>query len=310
MTSTNESAPPLDAIAAQRWQNTLARSASHGQAPWLHQEVGKRMADRLTWIKREPAAWVNWRAVASGAQVHAHVTAQYPNSECFLAPAVMDNAQTAHQLIASKGWMRSTLARFQGVAGRMQRPVSDGAVQMVWSNMGLHTEGDPAQTVRDWHRMLAVDGYLMLSCLGPDTAKELRDVYAQNRWGPAAHPLTDMHDWGDLLVSTGFAEPVMDMERIVLSFATAQRALQELRGIGRNLHPQRMQGLRGRAWHAQLLEALEASRKPGGEIELTFEVIYGHAFKPAPRLKLSAESAISMRDMRAMLGQSKVRRAS
>jgi malonyl-CoA O-methyltransferase len=83
--------------------------------------------------------------------------------------------------------------------------------------------------------------------------------------------------------------------------------LKELRGIGRNLHPQRMQGLRGRFWHAQLLQALEALRKPGGEIELTFEVIYGHAFKPAPRLKVSAESAISMRDMRAMLGQSKAR---
>jgi malonyl-CoA O-methyltransferase len=180
---------------------------------------------------------------------------------------------------------------------------------MLWSNMSLHAEDDPAQTVKAWHRMLAVDGFLMLSSLGPDTAKELREIYADRGWGPAAHPLTDMHDWGDLLVNTGFAEPVMDMERIVLSFSSAQRALQELQGIGRNLHPQRMQGLRGRVWHAQLLQSLEALRKPGGEIELTFEVIYGHAFKPAPRLKVSAESAISMRDMRAMLGQSKVRPA-
>ncbi len=187
----------------------------------------------------------------------------------------------------------------------MLRPVEDGSAHMVWANMTLHTEPDPAAVVKAWHRMLAVDGYLMFSCLGPDTVIELRRTYQQQGWPSAAHPLTDMHDWGDLLVGTGFAEPVMDMERIVLGFSSPERALQELRGIGRNLHPARFAGLRGRAWHAQLLNALEALRNPKGQIELTFEVIYGHAFKPAPRLKMSAESAISMRDMRAMLTQSR-----
>jgi malonyl-CoA O-methyltransferase len=127
-------------------------------------------------------------------------------------------------------------------------------------------------------------------------------------WSPAAHPLTDMHDWGDLLVGTGFAEPVMDMERIVLSFASPERALQELRGLGRNLHPARFAGLRGKHWHRKLLLRMkERLTNAQGQIELTFEIIYGHAFKPAPRLKVSAESAISIRDMRAMLSQSKRR---
>jgi malonyl-CoA O-methyltransferase len=145
----------------------------------------------------------------------------------------------------------------------------------------------------------------MFSCLGPDTVLELRHLYDEQGWSPAAHPLTDMHDWGDLLVGTGFAEPVMDMERIVLSFATPERALAELRGIGRNLHPARFNGLRGRSWHTKLQQCMHALRNRAGQIELTFEVIYGHAFKPTPRVKMSAESAISMRDMRAMLLQSK-----
>jgi len=34
----------------------------------------------------------------------------------------------------------------------------------------------------------------------------------------------------------GFAEPVMDMERITLEFSTAEKLLDELRGLGRNLH--------------------------------------------------------------------------
>jgi malonyl-CoA O-methyltransferase len=307
MTDTDTSPPPLDAYAAQRWQTLLTRRSLVGGAPWLHEEVGSRMAQRLAWIKKQPANWVNWRAAASGSAVHALVAKQYSNSQPFLAPAGIESAQAAPLLIANQGWIQSLVSKLQGQAKRMQRPVEDGSAQMVWANMALHTEPDPAATVKAWHRMLAVDGFLMFSCLGPDTALELRQVFDKEGWSPAAHPLTDMHDWGDLLVGTGFAEPVMDMERIVLSFATPERALQELRGIGRNLHPKRFAGLRGRAWRLKLLQAMEALKNSQGQVELTFEVIYGHAFKPAPRLKVSAESAISMRDMRAMLSQSKPR---
>jgi malonyl-CoA O-methyltransferase len=38
-----------------------------------------------------------------------------------------------------------------------------------------------------------------------------------------------------------------------------------------------------------------------GRISMTFEIIYGHAFKPQPRVSLSPESAVSLRDMRSML---------
>ncbi|NQW95124.1 MAG: biotin synthase, partial [Polaromonas sp.] len=41
---------------------------------------------------------------------------------------------------------------------------------------------------------------------------------------------------------------------------------------------------------------------PGGRLSLTFEVIYGHALKPQPKIKVSAMSSVSMRDMRSMLG--------
>jgi malonyl-CoA O-methyltransferase len=64
----------------------------------------------------------------------------------------------------------------------------------------------------------------MFSCLGPDTLRELRALYAALGWPPPAHEFTDMHDWGDMLVASGFAEPVMDMERITLSFATPSAA--------------------------------------------------------------------------------------
>jgi malonyl-CoA O-methyltransferase len=303
---TESTSPPLDSIAAQRWQALAHAHAIKGQWPWLHDEVGQRMTQRLEWITHKPTSWVDWRALNSGTKVHAQIAALYPNSKQILAPAGIESAQSAHYLIANLGGLKSLLGKLQGRAQAMAQPVEDGAAQMVWANMALHTEPDPAATVKEWHRMLAVDGFLMFSCLGPDTAKELRSVYASLGWPPLSHPLTDMHDWGDLLVSTGFAEPVMDMERIVLTFETPERALQELRGLGRNLHPARYAALRGRAWKKQLLRAMsEQMRNAQGQIALSFEITYGHAFKPAPRLKLSSESAISMRDMRAMLTQGK-----
>jgi malonyl-CoA O-methyltransferase len=96
-----------------------------------------------------------------------------------------------------------------------------------------------------------------------------------------------MHDWGDMLVQAGFAEPVMDMERITLTFPSPQRLLQELRELGRNLHPGRFQGCAGVPGWRDCIEALAAAWRSGdgAPLSLTFEINYGHAFKPAPRLR-------------------------
>ena len=103
----------------------------------------------------------------------------------------------------------------------------------------------------------------------------------------------------------------MDMERITLTFESPARLLAELRELGRNLHPARFSALRGRGWQASLHAALQtalANPGDGGRLPLTFEIIYGHAFKPAPRVRLSEESAVSLQDMRAMLHGSKASR--
>jgi malonyl-CoA O-methyltransferase len=117
-----------------------------------------------------------------------------------------------------------------------------------------------------------------------------------------------MHDWGDMLVAAGYAEPVMDMERLTLTYVSPQRLLAELRELGRNLQPQRFAGLRGRGWQQRLLQAL--SELGGGSdtdapLALTFEVIYGHALKPQPKLPVQGETVLSLDDMRRILQQGK-----
>ena len=177
---------------------------------------------------------------------------------------------------------------------------------MLWANMALHTSDDPQALLQKWHQLLAVDGFLMFSCLGPDTLRELADVYQGKGWPPACHAFTDMHDWGDMLVQAGFAEPVMDMERITLTYETPARLLAELRELGRNLHVQRFAGLRGRRWRQQLVDALMslARAEEGGRLSLSFEIVYGHALKPQPRVAVAAKTEIGLDQMRQMLRRS------
>ncbi len=288
-----ERPPTIDPIAAARWHESAP-----ALSPWLHEEVARRMEDRLQWIRQAPAVWCHWEAVRGGLEGHALVSARYPKARCFVVETTRRGREAASQSLSKPWWSRWT-----GEQVRLEMP-DEGAVQMLWANMALHMVADPQALMAQWHRALAVDGYLMFSCLGPDTAKELRAVYADMGWPPAGHAFTDMHDWGDMLVQAGFAEPVMDMERITLTFATPQRLLEELRELGCNLHPDRFAALRGRAWREQLYKALEQrliDRSGSGQLSLTFEIIYGHAFKPAPRVRVSSSSAVSLNDMRAML---------
>lgn len=292
MTSTSRP-PTLDPSAVSRWQRTAPLAS-----PWLHEEVASRMQDRLQWIKLKPQAWAHWGALRGGMQAHEQLAKNYPDSSCFIAEAQVERAQAASKIIV-KPWWRPSQWRAAPTRVEMPPPAS---VDMLWANMALHESADPQALLAQWHQALKVDGFLMFSCLGPDTARELRAVYARLGWPPAGHELTDMHDWGDMLVQTGFAEPVMDMERITLTYETPARLLQELAELGRNFHPARFAGLRGRQWKARLEQAL-ADELTGadGRLALTFEVIYGHALKAKPKVKVSALSAVSIEDMRRML---------
>lgn len=254
------------------------------------------MEDRLQWIRLQPKAWADWEPVRGGMAAHALLERRYPRAECFLVETDERRARVATEKLQRPWWRR------WGVPGLRTGAVPEGAVQMLWANMALHMSAQPQTLIREWHRALAVDGFLMFSCLGPDTLRELRVAYRALGWPPPAHEFTDMHDWGDMLVHAGFAEPVMDMERITLTWESPQRLLQELRELGANLHPARFPSLRGRRWKEQLLRELaRALLQPDGRLALTFEIIYGHAFKPAPTVRMADRSAVSLDDMRAML---------
>ena len=290
--------PSIDPVAALRW----SQRGQHESA-WLHEEVGRRMQDRLQWIKQAPDSWADWEPMRGGLQTHLAVARRYPQARCHVVEALAANTQQARETLHAPWWRRRPWSQ---VAPDF-RPPGDAGVQMVWANMALHMSADPQALIALWHRWLAVDGFLMFSCLGPDSLRELRDACRAHSLPPPAHDFTDMHDWGDMLVHGGFAEPVMDMERITLTFDSPLRALRELRELGRNLHIHRFPGLRGRSWPTQLGQLMlahepgEVASKQG--VAMTFEIIYGHAIKPARRPTVKGETVLSLEEMRQVLAR-------
>ena len=297
--TTNQCPPTLDPLAVTRWQGVAPLSS-----PWLHEEVASRMQDRLQWIKLQPQVWANWGAVRGGLKAHEKLSLKYSKSTCFVAESSEKRKLTAINAITIPWWKPSAWLK-NATRFEVPPPVS---LDMLWANMALHESANPQDLLAQWHQMLKVNGFLMFSCLGPDTAIELRNIYKQMGWPPAGHELTDMHDWGDMLVQAGFAEPVMDMERITLTYETPGRLLQELVELGRNFHPGRFAALRGRDWRGRLEEVLKKHLAKGddGRLSLTYEVIYGHALKPPPKVKISALSSVSVADMRNMLKSPRV----
>jgi malonyl-CoA O-methyltransferase len=290
------SVPGLDLLAAARWR-TLTRNES----PWLHEEVASRMVERLHWFRVKPASWLHWEPVLGGLRAHQSLREQFPDAACHIAASAVPEALEALQTAAPRSW--NPLRWLRDAAPQPLKEKTE--VDMLWANMVLHHDPYPQTLLRRWYRHIKTDGYLMFSCLGPDSLRELRAVYERLGWPSPSHSFTDMHDWGDMLVDSGFAEPVMDMERLTLTYSTAAALLNDLRDLGRNLSAGRFSGLRTRAWRRQLEAAIEEQlpRTEDGRLILTMELIYGHAFKAAPKRSQTGESTstVSVDEMRSML---------
>ncbi len=308
--------PTLSPSALTHWHNVAPLAA-----PWLHDEVADRMVQRLQYITLQPKKWLHWQPVQGGLAVHMALCRKYPTSDAVFLQNDKHNAHASKSIAAMLCQKSHQTSFFKHQVGVVKKWLADRktpvppstaifsplnpAADMLWCNMQLHHTHEPMALLKQWHDALAVDGFLMFSCLGPDTCIELRNMYKKMGWGEATQAFTDMHDWGDMLIEADFADPIMDVERLVLTYSTPDALLADLRSMGRNFHHNRFAGLRGKTWKMALDTALaaELTNPQTQRLQLTFEIIYGHAIKPKPRLKMSEHSAISLQDMRAMLGR-------
>ena len=292
---TDADARRLDPIAVQAALRRLHRAA---QPPWLHGEVARRMAEKLQLILCQPDLVLDWWSTQGAAD--ALLAQAYPQARRVrVEPDAAWLARSREQ--ARRPWW-SALRRSAGAVEVVAEAddIAPGA-GLIWSNMALHAVVDPIALFERWQRLLQVGGFVMFSCLGPGTLRELRALYQRLSWPAPTPGFIDMHDLGDMLVHTGFADPVMDQETLTLRWDNPRALLAELHSLGGNTAPDRIKGLRTPRWRARLERELESIAAPDGTLGLSFEVAYGHAFKASPRLRPGEATTVSLDDMRAMM---------
>ena len=174
-------------------------------------------------------------------------------------------------------------------------PLAPNRIGLVWSNQALHW-GDMQQCVAEAHRVLETGGLFMFSTLGPDTLKELRAAFTSVDGYEHVNRFIDMHDIGDTLVHAGFADPVMDMEIITVTFDNVDGLTRDLKSLGGGTHLEgRRQGLMAPSCWREVSRRYEAMRRDG-KLPVTAEVIYGHAWKPQARASADGRQIVQFRD--------------
>lgn len=278
-------------------------AASYHDAAVLAREACARMDERLSLTRIQPRRFVDI-GCATGDGVRALQT-RYPAAQ---AIAIDYATPMLHSVRLRSGRLARLMRKSPQLlcADAEALPLVEQSVGLVWSNLMLHWFDDPSSAFREMHRVLEVGGLLMFTALGPDTLKELRDAAAcagsepLPRTGidagrtPSSHTVPngirrflDMHDLGDMLLAAGFADPVMDMEMITMTYSRPRKFLADQRQLGVR------EALLGRNtwknWRKTFsLWLPDASMR----FPMSFEVIYGHAWKPAPRAQKSSDQAV------------------
>jgi len=286
---------PID---PDRVRTLFSRPERIQPSDFLRREIAARMHERLQLVKILPKQVLD-AGCGTGADL-ALLQKTYPAAQILGIDAAPAMAAAAKAPVPSTRSLNQMLSRLLPAKAGVDilcgdfgaLPFGANSLDLLWSNLALHWHPQPDRVFAEWRRVLRVDGLLMFSNFGPDTFSELRAAFAAMDETPHTLPFVDMHDFGDQLVEAGFSTPVMDMERITVTYDTAQALLADVRAIGGNPLATRRQGLVGRAAWQRMLDALEAGRRPDGKLGLSFEVIYGHAFRPAPRVTASGEAIV------------------
>uniref|UniRef100_E6QRE0 malonyl-[acyl-carrier protein] O-methyltransferase n=1 Tax=mine drainage metagenome TaxID=410659 RepID=E6QRE0_9ZZZZ len=256
----------------------------------LQREIAHRMLARLDYIRHQPARVLDVGA-GTGYGVQG-LRQQYPKAHLIALDLALEMLKIACP--PSSFWNRWRNASTDAVCADMDSlPLQDASVDMVWSGLALQWSNDLRLSFSELRRVLAPGGLLMFSTFGPDTLKELRSAFATVDGYAHVNRFVDMHDIGDLLLHSGFSDPVMDMEFITLTYADLTSMMQDLKALGaHNVNESRNPGLTSRArWQA--FEAAMETFRDQGRLPLTYEVVYGHAWvNPQPQPKDSVQTVV------------------
>jgi malonyl-CoA O-methyltransferase len=294
------------------------RAAAFDDVAFLPREIAQRMRERLDYIKVAPTRVLD-AACGTGADLpglrERFADASVLGVDISSAMLARANLAESAEAQADAGWRRflpATLSKAFGARGPQLAqadfsalPFAAGAFELLWSNLALHWHSRPDLVFPEWQRVLKVNGLLMFSTFGPDTLRELSRAYreAETSLGIAPQPHTidfvDMHDLGDMLVESGFEIPVMDQEVLTITYRSPESLLNDVRGWGAYPHERAIEdrSIDAGALRDAVHKALDARRRDDGTIPLTFEVIYGHAWKAVPRMTAEGHGIVRLEDI-------------
>jgi malonyl-CoA O-methyltransferase len=277
------------------------RASRFAERDFLVREVEQRTLERLDVIRLAPKRIVDIGCGVGGAR--AALMRRFTHAEWIGVDhslgMIRQGARTVRGGTARLSrWWRGSHTHWI-VAEASALPLADGCADLVFSNLMVHWHPTPHVLFPEWKRLLSTNGLLMFSCFGPDTITELRAAAISVLPRAAPMPFVDMHDFGDMLVAAGFATPVMDAERIRLTYATGSELLRDVAALGGNPRDDRIRSLASGRQARALIEALESRRDEDGRVALTFEVAYGHAWKPVARE--TGQTRLSVDNLRAQL---------
>lgn len=280
----------------------FTRRGDLGEAQFLYGEIARRMDERLRLVRIEPEQILD-SGCGAGAQI-ALLHKRYPEARYIGQdhnPGLLQIAKKHARTVLPQGW-RSWLGQLRGqlpaaawIEGDLtQTSLAPESVDLVWSNLALHWHPAPHEVLQEWGRVLRPNGLVFFSCFGPATMQELRSALSAAELRTVTPSFVDMHDFGDLLIEKGFADPVMDQEVLTLTYASPEKLLQDVKALGGNPALGRRGSLTTAAWKQRLMDALERQRQPDGRLHLTVEVAYGHAWRSLVRRGQAGETRISV----------------
>ena len=283
----------------------FARAATtYDAAAVLQREIATRLAERLDAMKLVPSAVLDAGCGTGDAQ--AEFAARFQSARYVGLDIALPMLAAARTKASRR---RSALSRiFATFAGGRSAneprfvcgdiaamPFAPATFELVWSNLALQWVGDLPTALAEMNRVLADGGLATFATFGPDTLRELRAAFSEIDGNVHVSRFIDMHDVGDMLVTAGFADPVMEMEMMTLTYDHAGALLRDLKAIGAtNAAVARPRALMGRRRWERALAALDATRREG-RIAATFEVIYGHAWKVPPQRTREGDAIVRFR---------------
>lgn len=270
-------------------------ASNYDSVAQVQNEIGNRLFERLHLLKIEPKYILD---LGSGTGYFTKKLKKlYPKSQVF-------SLDIAYDMLSQAKFKQSFFNKWQIVNADMHKlPFANDQFDLIFSNQVVHWSDNFPELMLEIHRVMAKNACLMFSTLGPDTFKELRVSFAEVDTFSHTNDFLDMHDIGDIVYSSRLVDPVIDMDMLTVQYEEVDSLLYSLKKQGVvNINSKRNSGLSGKNIIKKLNLAMQKLITEDNMYPLTYEVVYGHAWKGEDKSKfITTKNTISVDDLKATL---------